>query len=110
MSTESLKAFLAELESDEALREELKAAGDEHGVPADAVAAAAAARGYEFTVDDISSELEEAELEGVAGGYDLVAGKIETAYKMGQADYKMGQTSYKMGELKDLGGIYFKFF
>ena len=64
MSEEQLKAFIAKVQADPTLQEQLKAEG------ADVVAIAKAA-GFSITTKDLSSHrqnLTEAELEGVAGG------------------------------------------
>ena len=68
MSNESFKTFLAKVQHDENLRNELRAAGGEAGMPIDAVVAFAAGKGYEFKVEDISGELTDANLDNVAGG------------------------------------------
>jgi predicted ribosomally synthesized peptide with nif11-like leader len=67
MSSESFLMFVAKLENDAGLRQELRAAGDEAGMPADAVIAFAARKGYEFTAEDIGA-LSDQQLDAVAGG------------------------------------------
>ncbi len=63
MSEEQLKAFIAKVQADSSLQEQLKVEG------ADPVAIAKAA-GFSFTTEDLNSpkEISEEELEGVAGG------------------------------------------
>ena len=68
MSTESFKKFMAKVQQDEGLRKELRAAGGAAGMSAEAVAAFAAGKGYEFKVEDISNELTDKQLDSVAGG------------------------------------------
>ena len=69
MSQEQLKAFLEKVKADTSLQEKLEAASD-----ADAVVAIAKEAGFTITAEDIqtmqsvSVELTNAELEGVAGG------------------------------------------
>jgi len=73
MSEEQLKAFLEVVKADAGLQEQLKAAGD-----ADAVVAIAKAAGFVISADELNSkaeisrEISEEELEGVAGGGDPV--------------------------------------
>ena len=72
MSEEQLKAFLEKVKGDTSLQEKLKAAAD-----ANAVVEIAKEAGFAITAEDIQSmqsattELSDAELEGVAGGGDL---------------------------------------
>ena len=64
MSEEQLKAFIAKVQADSSLKEQLKAEG------ADPVAIAKAA-GFSITTEDLNTHrqtLSEDELEGVAGG------------------------------------------
>ena len=64
MSEEQLKAFIAKVQADPSLQEQLKAEG------ADVVAIAKAA-GFSITTEDLNSHrqnLTDIELEGVAGG------------------------------------------
>ncbi|WP_413358816.1 Nif11-like leader peptide family natural product precursor [Prochlorococcus sp. MIT 1201] len=64
MSEEQLKAFLAKVQSDASLQEQLKAEG------ADPVAIAKAA-GFTITIEDLQADqqnLSDQELEGAAGG------------------------------------------
>jgi predicted ribosomally synthesized peptide with nif11-like leader len=68
MSSESFAAFVARLDEDKALREQLRAAGGDQGLRVEALADFAKAHGYEFTADDVTGELSEKQLEAVAGG------------------------------------------
>ena len=62
MTQEQLKAFIAKVQADPSLQEQLKAEG------ADVVAIAKAA-GFSITTEDLNShELSDDELEGAAGG------------------------------------------
>ena len=64
MSEDQLKAFIAKVQADTSLQEQLKAEG------ADPVAIAKAA-GFSITTEDLNTQrqtLSDAELEGVAGG------------------------------------------
>ena len=66
MSEDQLKAFIAKVQADTSLQEQLKAEG------ADPVAIAKAA-GFSITTEDLNTQrqtLSDAELEGVAGGKD----------------------------------------
>ena len=70
MSEEQLKAFIAKVQADTSLQEQLKAEG------ADPVAIAKAA-GFAITTEDLNShrqKLSDDELEGVTGGGDGVPG------------------------------------
>ena len=65
MSEEQLKAFIAKVQADPSLQEQLKAEG------ADVVAIAKAA-GFSITTEDLNSReqtVRDDELEGAAGGY-----------------------------------------
>ena len=65
MSEEQLKAFIAKVQADPSLQEQLKAEG------ADVVAIAKAA-GFSITTEDLNSHrqgVSDDELEGVAGGF-----------------------------------------
>jgi len=73
MSDDQLKAFLAAVEADAGLQDQLKAAGD-----ADAVVAIAKAAGFVISAEEIGfviwraqAEISEEELESVAGGGQL---------------------------------------
>ncbi len=66
MSEEQLKAFIAKVQADTSLQEQLKAAAD-----AETVVAIAKAAGFAITTEDLNSarqNLSDDELEGVAGG------------------------------------------
>ena len=67
MSEEQLKAFLEKLKADTSLQEKLKAAVD-----SDAALAIAKEVGFDISVDDLKNaqyeELEDSELEAIAGG------------------------------------------
>ena len=70
MSEEQLKAFLGKVKTDASLQEKLKAAADN-----DAVTAIAKEAGFSISADDLKnaqSELSDEELEGVAGGQNIV--------------------------------------
>ncbi len=68
MSSESFKAFMAKVDGDQALREKLRTAGGDAGVSAQALAEFAKGHGYSFTAEDVTGELSDADLQGVAGG------------------------------------------
>ena len=71
MSGESFKKFMEKVQEDESLKQELRAAGSASGMPVEAVVAFAAGKGYDFKVEDVSSELTDKQLDSVAGGaYD----------------------------------------
>ena len=72
MSEEQLKAFIAKVQADTSLLEQLKAEG------ADVVAIAKAA-GFSITTEDLNTHrqnLSDYEMEGMAGGGQEVTGKI----------------------------------
>jgi predicted ribosomally synthesized peptide with nif11-like leader len=78
MSEEQLKAFMAKVQSDASLQEQLKAAAD-----ANAVTAIAKEVGFSISADDLKqaqSELSEEELESVSGGTipEYVCGVLTT--------------------------------
>ena len=80
MSEEQLRAFLAKVQADTSLQEQLKAAAD-----SDAVLAIAKEAGFSISSDDLSkaqSEISEEELENVAGG-KCTAGSL---YQTGVVD------------------------
>ena len=64
MSEEQLKAFIAKAKDDLSIQEKLKAAK----TPEDVVGVAKE-HGHEFTADNLTENLSDEELEGVAGGY-----------------------------------------
>ena len=68
MSIESLKTFMAQVQQDADLRQKLADIADDDGIPLEALAKIAAEKGYEFSVEDISGELSDEQLEAVAGG------------------------------------------
>lgn len=69
MSKESFHEFVANIGSDAALREALQARfGALDKVPTADVLDFAKERGYDFTVDDVSAELADEDLESVSGG------------------------------------------
>ncbi|WP_186540313.1 Nif11-like leader peptide family natural product precursor [Synechococcus sp. BIOS-E4-1] len=69
MSEEQFKAFMEKVKSDTILQEKLKVAANP-----DAVLAIAREAGFEVSDDDLTKELTEAELEGVAGGGSYMQG------------------------------------
>lgn len=68
MSTESFKAFAARLREDPGLQDEVRSASGDEGISVETLAALAEGYGFHFTVEDVSNELSDAQLEGVAGG------------------------------------------
>ncbi len=70
MSRQSFEAFIKKLQQDESLRKELRAQlGDPaQGVNAEGFNKFAAAKGYDFKVQEIKDELTDKQLESVAGG------------------------------------------
>jgi predicted ribosomally synthesized peptide with nif11-like leader len=68
MSSESFKAFMTKVTADQGLREQLRAAGGDAGVSPQALADFAKGQGYSFTAEDVTGELSDKDLEGVAGG------------------------------------------
>lgn len=68
MSSDSFKAFMAKVEADQGLREQLRAAAGDTGLPVQALAEFAKGHGYAFTAEDVTGELSDTQLEGVAGG------------------------------------------
>jgi predicted ribosomally synthesized peptide with nif11-like leader len=68
MGNNSFKMFLAKIQNDESMKQELRAASGETTMPVEALIAFAAGKGYEFKVEDVSSELSDAALDNVAGG------------------------------------------
>ena len=72
MSEDQLKAFIAKVQADTSLQEQLKAEGAD-------VEAIAKAAGFSITTEDLNThrqnltdvELTDDELKGVAGGYDI---------------------------------------
>ena len=84
MSEEQLKAFLEKVKGDTSLQEKLKAAAD-----ANAVAAIAKAAGFVLSADDLKqnplANIDEAELEAVAGGMCVGGGTKEIVNPCGVA-------------------------
>jgi predicted ribosomally synthesized peptide with nif11-like leader len=80
MTKQVFQEFMAKVAQDAELRREVEALKkDEQGVPVSELTALAARRGYKFSVEDVSTELSEEELAGVAGGLlpaVNVAGKV----------------------------------
>jgi len=75
MSDEQLKAFLAAVEADAGLQEQLKAAGD-----SDAVVAIAKAAGFVISAEELKraqAEISEEELESVVGRCQGCTGSCE---------------------------------
>jgi predicted ribosomally synthesized peptide with nif11-like leader len=68
MSRQALEEFMARVQNDEALKQELQALGTQASQPLDAVIAFAASKGYDISVDDVGQELTDRELDAVAGG------------------------------------------
>ncbi len=85
MSSESFKKFQAQVQRDDRLKQEFRAAAGEGGMGVDKLVAFAAGKGYDFKVEDVSSELSDEQLESVAGGGDPAASQF---YKMA-SDHKM---------------------
>lgn len=77
MSSESFKKFQAQVQQDDTLKQEFRAASGEGGMPVDKLVAFAASKGYDFEVEDVSSELSDEQLESVAGGGGLAFPKVE---------------------------------
>ncbi|MBK7423520.1 MAG: Nif11-like leader peptide family RiPP precursor [Propionivibrio sp.] len=71
MSLKSFNAFMAKVNAEETLRNELKQANPD-GMTIDALAAVAAQHGFHFDAQDVSNELSEKELDLVAGGMDII--------------------------------------
>src|SRR5687767_13301424 len=80
MSSESFRKFIERVEHDAGLRQELRAASGEFGLPVEAVVTFGTINGYSFKAEDVTAELtgmpwapftgelSEASLEAVAGG------------------------------------------
>ena len=76
MSEEQLNAFIAKVQGDSSLQEQLKAAAT-----ADVVVAIAKEEGFSISVDDVKNartELSDEELEGLAGGHDCFSDGADT--------------------------------
>ncbi len=78
MSLESFEAFVQKLQHDESLQKELREQlGDPaQGMSAEGLRRFAAAKGYDFSVDQIKGELSDKQLDTVAGGVTFNFGKI----------------------------------
>lgn len=103
MSSESFKAFADKLQHDEALQKEVHTAGDQNGIALEKLTNIAAAHGYEFTVEDVSSELEDAQLEGVAGGLARTLGRMDIPSTLSTS-----QTYFKFQTYNVSGSTYLK--
>ena len=74
MSSQSFKEFMARLQNDEGLKQELQAVGSKTSKPLEDVIAFAAINGYEITAEDIGEELTARELNAVTGGVTVNLG------------------------------------
>lgn len=85
MSRQSFEAFMGALQKDESLQKELreKIGDPAQGVKTEDLNQFAAARGYDFKVEEIQGELSEKQLDGVAGGLTL------SSTSLGGAAYKL---------------------
>jgi predicted ribosomally synthesized peptide with nif11-like leader len=69
MTSKAFKDFVSKVAADDSMKQELKALTDDDGkVGMDEVVGLAAQHGYEFSVEDISSELDDDQLDKVGGG------------------------------------------
>ncbi len=68
MSTESYRAFTAEIGKDPKLRQEILVAGGLDGMSMERLASIASGYGYEFTAQDVSHELSDGRLQAAVGG------------------------------------------
>jgi predicted ribosomally synthesized peptide with nif11-like leader len=73
MSLKSFNAFMAKVNAEETLRNELKQANPD-GMTIDSLAAVAAQHGFSFDAQDVSNELSEKDLDLVVGGYSFDPG------------------------------------
>jgi len=78
MSLSGLKAFLAQVDADESLRRDLARSGPD-GVPLEALALIAAARGFQVDLAGLKDELSDAALDAVAGGTGGSAVPVDVA-------------------------------
>jgi len=69
LSSESFRKFLAQVQENDSLKQEFRAAGGEAGMAVETMVAFAAGKGYDFKVEDVSSELSDQQLDSVAGGW-----------------------------------------
>lgn len=100
MSKQAYDDFMKQLQGDTALQREMKEQLKtlEEGVPASEVANFAAAKGYQFSVEDISGELDEEALNAVAGGLSYLnigTIQLDTYYKVDSLYLKFDGLSYK---------------
>lgn len=80
MTRQVFQKFMAKVAEDAGLRREVEALKKgEQGVPVSELTALAARKGYSFSVEDVSTELSEEELAGVAGG---LLPAVKMAYKL----------------------------
>ena len=104
MSKQSFEEFIAKLGEDSALREEARTlARDEGGVPLSALAEFAAGKGYRFSVEDVSSELSDEQLDTVAGGLTWRPLTGLTVYP------KVESTLVEFGKIEGSTDYYLKF-
>ena len=88
--------FMQILAKDTAMREQLRAAGSANGIELGKLAEFAAAKGYPFKAEDITSELSEGQLDKVSGGLMSSAGTLTTVFKFDTA-YKIDASIYAVG-------------
>lgn len=101
MSRQSFDAFMGALQKDASLQKELreKIGDPAQGVRSEDLTQFAAARGYDFKVEEIISELNEKQLDSVAGGLSfsnplsLNYHKVQTA--LTDTHIKFDVSSYK---------------
>lgn len=79
MSSRSLEEFMARLEDDEVLRQELQAMGSQSRDPVADIVAFAVSKGYDIAPGDIAAELPERELDAVAGGATMIRRPVPIA-------------------------------
>lgn len=82
MSSESFQAFVQKVTDDPGLREQLRAAGGDDGLSLQALAEFAKHHGFEFAASDVTGELSDAQLGGVAGGILIGLNQSLTMYKL----------------------------
>jgi predicted ribosomally synthesized peptide with nif11-like leader len=106
MSIESFEAFMTRLAEDAGLRDELRAQAPE-GLNFEQLAQAAAARGFEFSaeelVDSAEGELSDEQLEAVAGGASFY--KLDFQSNLQSAVQKV----IGLSNMHKLGSTVFKF-
>ena len=91
MSLKSFNAFMAKVNAEETLRNELKQANPD-GMTIDALAAVAAQHGFHFDAQDVSNELSEKELDLVAGGMDII-GPLRNVGSLSSSKFNTGGAS-----------------